>query len=109
MAAASSSAQQQSGPGWFVEVTGQPLDAAKYMALVTAPGAGAISSFVGTTRDSFQGRRVLRLEYEAYVPMALAKLKVRRWRPASSSSSCRRPPAVAAAAGGSRGATCGGG
>ncbi|KAF8071118.1 Mocs2-1 [Scenedesmus sp. PABB004] len=66
---------EASGEGWSVEVTEAPLDAAKYVARVTHPSAGAISSFVGTTRDTFQGRAVLRLEYEAYVPMALAKLR----------------------------------
>merc|ERR1712178_416981 len=32
--------------------------------------AGAISLFVGTTRDNFEGKTVLRLEYEAYEEMA---------------------------------------
>uniref|UniRef100_A0A383VWQ1 Molybdopterin synthase catalytic subunit n=1 Tax=Tetradesmus obliquus TaxID=3088 RepID=A0A383VWQ1_TETOB len=67
--------QQASGQGWFVEVTDQALDFAKYTQLVTDPAAGAISSFIGTTRNNFQGKAVLRLEYEAYVPMAVAKLK----------------------------------
>jgi hypothetical protein len=69
--------QHASGDGWFVEVTGQPLELLKYTQLVTHPAAGAISSFVGITRNSFNGKAVLRLEYEAYVPMALAKLQVR--------------------------------
>jgi molybdopterin synthase catalytic subunit len=70
---------QACGEGWFVEVTDQALDICKYTALVTDPAAGAISSFIGTTRNNFQGNVVLRLEYEAYVPMAIAKLKVRWW------------------------------
>eukprot|EP00882_Tetradesmus_deserticola_P016816 GHRQ01017981.1.p1 GENE.GHRQ01017981.1~~GHRQ01017981.1.p1 ORF type:complete len:137 (+),score=33.60 GHRQ01017981.1:179-589(+) len=69
-------AQQASGQGWTVEVTDQPLDIAKYTGLVTDPAAGAISSFIGTTRNNFQGKAVLRLEYEAYLPMAVAKLQV---------------------------------
>lgn len=60
----------------FVEITDQRLDLVKYIQLVTDPEAGAISSFVGTTRNNFQGKAVLRLEYEAYVPMALDKMKV---------------------------------
>ena len=32
----------------------------------------------GVTRNNFQGKTVLRLEYEAYVPMALKKLDVSR-------------------------------
>jgi molybdopterin synthase catalytic subunit len=68
--------QQQQGPGWFVEVTDQPLDLLKLTQLVTDPGAGAISTFIGTTRNNFDNKAVLHLEYEAYVPMAVAKLKV---------------------------------
>lgn len=35
---------------------------------------GAISSFVGTTRDNFQGKTVTKLSYEGYVPMAEKEL-----------------------------------
>ena len=38
-------------------------------------GAGAVNLFLGTTRDHHAGRRVLRLEYEAYERMALAALE----------------------------------
>jgi hypothetical protein len=34
------------------------------------PGAGAIATFLGVTRDNFNGKPVVRLEYEGYVPMA---------------------------------------
>ena len=34
-------------------------------------GAGAVTTFIGTVRDRNQGRRVDRLEYEAYEPLAL--------------------------------------
>jgi molybdopterin synthase catalytic subunit len=33
--------------------------------------AGAVSSFLGTTRDNFEGKVVTHLEYEAYPDMAL--------------------------------------
>ena len=36
-----------------------------------APGAGAVTTFVGLVRDQNLGRRVLRLEYEAYEPLAV--------------------------------------
>jgi len=42
---------------------------------VAHPAAGAIVSFVGTTRRDNVGRRVLRLEYEAYEPMALSEMR----------------------------------
>jgi molybdopterin synthase catalytic subunit len=37
--------------------------------------AGAISLFIGTTRDNFEGKRVVTLEYEAYVPMAESEMR----------------------------------
>lgn len=36
----------------------------------SAPDAGAVSSFLGITRNNFNGKEVVRLEYEGYVPMA---------------------------------------
>jgi molybdopterin synthase catalytic subunit len=36
---------------------------------------GAVALFLGTTRDHHDGRRVVRLAYEAYAPMALAALE----------------------------------
>jgi molybdopterin synthase catalytic subunit len=79
----------QSGDGWFVEVTPEPLDVARFTAMVTAANCGAVALFVGTTRDHFDGRRVVRLEYEAYGPMALRKMQVsgdvRQLRPADRS------------------------
>jgi len=42
---------------------------------VNDPSCGAISTFVGTTRDNFQGKRVTKLSYEGYVPMAEKELK----------------------------------
>lgn len=42
---------------------------------VAHPSAGAIVTFVGTTRRDNAGRNVLRLEYEAYEPMALSEMR----------------------------------
>ena len=36
-----------------------------------APGAGAVTTFVGLVRDQNLGRRVLHLDYEAYEPLAV--------------------------------------
>jgi molybdopterin synthase catalytic subunit len=58
-----------------VRLTDQILDVPAFSAAVAHPGAGAVATFVGTTRDSFQGRPTLRLEYEAYEPMALAAMR----------------------------------
>eukprot|EP00199_Chlamydomonas_sp_CCMP681_P006236 CAMPEP_0119102662 /NCGR_PEP_ID=MMETSP1180-20130426/1331_1 /TAXON_ID=3052 ORGANISM="Chlamydomonas cf sp, Strain CCMP681" /NCGR_SAMPLE_ID=MMETSP1180 /ASSEMBLY_ACC=CAM_ASM_000741 /LENGTH=194 /DNA_ID=CAMNT_0007086987 /DNA_START=18 /DNA_END=605 /DNA_ORIENTATION=- len=59
----------------YVEVSASPLDLMGLYQRVSDPGAGAISTFIGVTRNNFGGKEVLRLEYEAYVPMALKKLQ----------------------------------
>ncbi|KAJ9699013.1 hypothetical protein PVL29_007870 [Vitis rotundifolia] len=47
------------------------IDIAKYINYVSAPQAGAVATFSGTTRDTFDGKPVVELRYEAYVPMAI--------------------------------------
>ena len=58
----------------LIQITNNRLDVAAISASVTDPGTGATSLFVGTTRDNFQGRKVVRLEYEAYEGMARKEL-----------------------------------
>ena len=58
----------------MAELTHSRIDDAALVAAAARPDCGAIASFLGTTRDHHQGRRVLRLEYEAYEPMALEAL-----------------------------------
>lgn len=66
-------------------VVERPIASAEVEALVAAPGAGAVVTFTGAVRDQTRGRRVVRLEYEAYVPMAekvaaaIAAEAVARW------------------------------
>jgi molybdopterin synthase catalytic subunit len=50
-----------------------PIDLAALSA--TTPADGALCLFVGVVRDENAGRRVLRLEYEAYEEMALPLLE----------------------------------
>jgi molybdopterin synthase catalytic subunit len=57
-----------------VEVTRTPIDLPALLARIGDPGAGAVLSFVGAVRNQKQGRRVLRIDYEAYEPMALKEL-----------------------------------
>jgi molybdopterin synthase catalytic subunit len=52
-----------------------PIDVAALEREVADPAAGAIVSFTGTTRQDNAGRKVLRLEYEAYEPMALSEMR----------------------------------
>jgi len=55
-------------------ITSQKLSAERLHDLVGTPKAGAISSFIGTTRDNFDGKSVTRLEYECYRPMAIKEM-----------------------------------
>jgi len=41
---------------------------------VNDSSCGAVATFVGITRDNFAGKRVLKLSYEGYVPMAEKEL-----------------------------------
>lgn len=58
-----------------VSITGSPLGIEHMTQLVTSPSSGAIVTFIGTTRDNFNGKKVVQLEYEAYQPMAEVQLK----------------------------------
>ncbi len=55
-------------------VVDRPLALAEVVDAVAASGLGGVVTFTGTVRDASRGRRVLRLEYEAYGPMAERKL-----------------------------------
>ncbi|KAI5013807.1 hypothetical protein ZWY2020_047299 [Hordeum vulgare] len=51
------------------------LDMGQYVDHVRNLSAGAIATFEGTTRDHFDGRRVVELRYEAYGSMARRRLE----------------------------------
>ena len=55
-------------------VTRDPIDAAALLQSVVAPSDGAALLFWGVVRAEHGGRAVSHLEYEAYAPMAEAKL-----------------------------------
>ncbi|MBM3944261.1 MAG: molybdopterin converting factor subunit 1 [SAR202 cluster bacterium] len=63
-----------SGGENHIVITDQPIDPATFTNMVKAPQHGAVVTFLGNTRDHNEGRTVLHLEYEAYRPMADAKL-----------------------------------
>jgi len=60
--------------GAFV-LSNEPLSLERAAAEVASDGAGAIATFVGTTRARSRGREVIRLEYEAYEGMAEAEME----------------------------------
>ncbi|HYA34634.1 MAG TPA: molybdopterin converting factor subunit 1 [Candidatus Binataceae bacterium] len=64
-------------PAWLgsIRIVREPIDVAALEREVSDPGAGAICTFAGTTRDNNVGRRVIRLEYEVYEPMALSEMR----------------------------------
>jgi MoaE-MoaD fusion protein len=70
------SGASDSQPSWVgpIKVSRTPVDAAALERDVAEPHAGAVVTFVGTTRAENAGRRVIRLEYEAYEPMALSEM-----------------------------------
>jgi len=47
-----------------VLITHDVLDIGAITAAVSAPDTGAVTVFVGTTRDTFEGKHVAKLEYE---------------------------------------------
>ncbi len=60
----------------MIEITHAVLDPAAVAAKVSRDTNGAVVTFLGSTRDSTGGRKVLYLEYEAYRPMADKQLAV---------------------------------
>ncbi|GIW40701.1 MAG: molybdenum cofactor biosynthesis protein D/E [Candidatus Binatia bacterium] len=57
------------------EIVETPIDVEALVRAVSAPSAGATVVFVGTTRVTNEGRRVRRLEYEAFGEMALREME----------------------------------
>ncbi|KAK0198160.1 Molybdopterin biosynthesis MoaE [Armillaria mellea] len=58
-------------PGGICSITSQPLDVQEIVQSVGDDAAGATAVFIGTTRNSFKGRTVTRLEYQAYSKLAI--------------------------------------
>lgn len=56
-------------------ITDQPLNAEELLNLVLDVNHGASLLFIGTTREMTGEQRTSALHYEAYIPMALSKLK----------------------------------
>ena len=58
-------------------LTDQAIELSELLAFVGDPAAGAVATFIGTTRDNNEGRSIISLDYEAYPGMAeqeMAKL-----------------------------------
>ena len=55
-------------------VSDKPIDLQELVAYVTDREAGAIATFIGTTRNNNEGRRVIALDYDGYPEMAEKEL-----------------------------------
>jgi molybdopterin synthase catalytic subunit len=59
----------------IIQLVRKPISPSKLVRHVRASSDGAVVTFDGCVRDNTRGRRTLYLEYEAYEPMALAKME----------------------------------
>ena len=56
-------------------VTNKQINLQELVDFVRDPQAGAIATFIGTTRNNNEGRRVIALDYDAYPEMAEKELR----------------------------------
>lgn len=59
----------------MIKLQHERLDVGEIEAAVQSDKCGAVLVFVGRTRDNFEKKKVLRLEYEAYEKMALKEMQ----------------------------------
>ncbi len=62
-------------PMIHLHLTEQTLHPQTCIDLAAHPGAGGSTVFIGTVRDQTKGKAVIRLEFEAYAPMALSEMR----------------------------------
>ena len=58
-----------------IQLFDKPLEVETCLDFVKSSRAGGTAVFVGTMREFTKGRRVLRLEFEAYEPMAIKEMQ----------------------------------
>jgi len=58
-----------------IQISDKPLSEKNCLDFVSHPGAGGIVNFIGTVRNQTQGKAVIKLEFEAYVPMAISEMR----------------------------------
>ena len=59
----------------MIEITNNPIDIQYVIKSAERAEAGAVNVFIGTVRSKTGQRKVIRLEYEAYEPMAVLEIK----------------------------------
>ena len=58
-----------------IQISPTPLNIQSCIDWIQSPESGGIDVFIGTVRNATKGKAVLRLEFEAYEPMALAEME----------------------------------
>ncbi|KAM9329290.1 molybdopterin synthase catalytic subunit-like [Gastrophryne carolinensis] len=66
---------QSEEPKDFIRISTEKLSADEVSQLVVSPSCGAVSIFIGTTRNNCDGKNVVSLEYECYIQMAEIEIK----------------------------------
>ena len=58
-----------------IELKSDPLSISEAEAFVESPDTGGLVVFIGTVRNKTQAKPVIRLEFEAYEPMAISEMR----------------------------------
>lgn len=58
-----------------IQISPTPLNIPECIDWIMSPESGGIDVFIGTVRNATKGRPVIRLEFEAYEPMAIAEME----------------------------------
>lgn len=58
-----------------IEITENEIDVGWTLSQIKNATSGGTACFIGTTRDTFEGKKVVHLEYETYYSMAMKELR----------------------------------
>lgn len=58
-----------------IQILDTPLSPQACIDFVSDDGTGGLVTFIGTVRNQTKGRAVVRLEFEAYTPMAISEMR----------------------------------
>lgn len=58
-----------------IQIFSSPLNIQSSIDWIMSPESGGIDVFIGTVRNATKGKKVIRLEFEAYEPMAIAEME----------------------------------
>jgi len=58
-----------------IQISDTPLSEQICLKFVAHPGVGGIVNFIGTVRNQTQGKEVIKLKFEAYLPMAISEMQ----------------------------------